>query len=95
MFASPAVLVCCWTSCTAIVLAQAPPAPDKGLAPPAEAPPGLTRLTKDYEVWADLKRKLVVVGGQVCLREGLLEMFACPRGTKEHESIVSLNSKAR
>jgi hypothetical protein len=43
----------------------------------------------------DVKRKTVVVGGRVCLREGQLEMFACPRHTKEHESIVSVNSKAR
>ena len=32
-----------------------------------------------------------MIDGQVCLREGNLEMFACPKGTKEHESIVSLN----
>ncbi|MBM4095132.1 MAG: hypothetical protein FJ276_37855 [Planctomycetes bacterium] len=43
----------------------------------------------------NLKKKYVVVGGQVCLREGVLEMFACPRGTKEHESVVSTNSPAR
>jgi hypothetical protein len=29
------------------------------------------------------------------LREGLLEMFACPKGTKEHESIVSVHTPAR
>ncbi len=28
------------------------------------------------------------------MRQGLLEMFACPKGTKEHESIVSVNAKA-
>ncbi len=77
-------------------------------APPAETeskPPAddstkqqngnLVRLTKDYDVWIDPKRKLVVVDGRVCLREGQLEMFACPKGTKEHESIVSVDSKAQ
>jgi hypothetical protein len=54
----------------------------------------LQRIAKEHEAWVDLKRKLVVVDGQVCLREGQLEMFACPKGTKEHESIVSVNSSA-
>ena len=55
---------------------------------------GLIRLDPKAEVWVDAKRKRVIVGGQICLRQGLLEMFACPRGTKEHESIVSVNTKA-
>jgi hypothetical protein len=55
----------------------------------------LVRLTEDYPVWIDPKRKLVVVDGVVCLREGMLEMFACPRGTKEHESIVAVNARAQ
>jgi len=54
----------------------------------------LVRLSKINDVWFDNKRKAVVVDGQVCLREGQLEMFACPKGTKEHESIVSLNCTA-
>jgi hypothetical protein len=57
--------------------------------------PGLKRITKDHDVWVDTKRRLVIADGQVCLREGQLEMFACPRGTKEHESIISINSPAR
>src|SRR5262245_40020006 len=57
-------------------------------------PPGLIKLSKTNDIWLDTKRKAVVVDGQVCLREGLLEMFACPKGTKEHESVVSLNCQA-
>jgi hypothetical protein len=60
----------------------------------AATPAGLTKLSKTNDVWLDTKRKAVVVDGQVCLREGQLEMFACPKGTKEHESVVSLNCKA-
>lgn len=56
---------------------------------------GLVKLTKEHDVWIDPKRKWVVVDGIVCLREGQLEMFACPRDTKEHESIVAVNAKAR
>jgi hypothetical protein len=57
-------------------------------------PSELVRLSKTDEIWLDNKRKAVVVDGEVCLREGQLEMFACPKGTKEHESVVSLNCKA-
>jgi hypothetical protein len=35
-----------------------------------------------------------MVDGQISLRKGMLEMFACIRNTKEHESIVSANTKA-
>jgi hypothetical protein len=45
-------------------------------------------------VWVDPKEKAVIIDGQVSLREGMLEMFACLRNTKEHESIVSANTKA-
>ncbi len=55
----------------------------------------LVRMTEDYDLWIDTQRRLVVVDGEICLREGMLEMFACPRGTKEHESIVSVNCPPR
>jgi hypothetical protein len=53
-------------------------------------PDGLVKLSKTHPVWLDTKRKAVVIDGQVVLREGQLEMFACPKGTKEHESVVVL-----
>jgi hypothetical protein len=67
-------------------------AKESGNAAPGDLP-GLKRVAKDYDIWLDLKRKAVVVDGEVCLREGQLEMFACPKGTKEHESVVALNAK--
>ncbi len=66
---------------------------ERPAAEPSE-PASLVRLDPQAEVWVDAKRKRVIVGGQICLRKGLLEMFACSRGTKEHESIVAVNSKA-
>lgn len=57
-------------------------------------PEGLVRLDPEQEVWIDKKNKLVVVDGVVVLREGQLEMFACPVRSKEHESVVAVNSKA-
>jgi hypothetical protein len=50
----------------------------------------LIRLDPKAPVWIDKVRKRVVVVGKVCLREGQLEMFACPEGTKEHESVLSV-----
>jgi hypothetical protein len=65
--------------------------------PPARLEPekGWLRVAKNYEVWVDYQKRQVIAGGRICLREGLLEMFACPKGTKEHESIVSVHAPAR
>lgn len=52
------------------------------------------RLGPDDEVWIDVKQNLVIVGAQVALQRGVLEMFACPAGTKEHESVLAVNSRA-
>lgn len=57
-------------------------------------PPGLTRLSPNYEVWIDKANKRVVMVGEICLREGQMEMFACVKNTKEHESIVSVSTEA-
>lgn len=71
---------------------QAPLTSKSQLAEPDEA--GLIRLGKDDAVWIHPQRKLVVVAGEVAFREGFLELFACPKGTKEHESLVAVDSKA-
>jgi hypothetical protein len=55
---------------------------------------GLRKLSEKNDVWHDTKRNAIVVDGQVCLQKGQLEMFACPKGTKEHESVISLNCEA-
>ena len=57
-------------------------------------PAGWVQLSPTEEVWVDKRKKRVIAGGKICLRKGLLEMFACPRGTKEHESIVAVNGKS-
>lgn len=55
----------------------------------------LVKLSKQHNVWVDPERKLVVVDGEVAMREGALEMFACPKGSKEHESVVAVHSNAQ
>lgn len=62
----------------------------------AERAPGdLVALNRQGTVRIDRKRKLVVVDGRIALRAGQLEMFACPAGTKEHESVVALLSDSK
>lgn len=41
-----------------------------------------------------LKELYVDVDAKVCLTDGLLELIACAKDTKEHESIIALNAKA-
>lgn len=63
---------------------------------PAESPKEqLIKLSKDHDIWVDPQRKLVVVDGTVAIRDAGLEMFACPKGSKEHESVVAVNSTAQ
>ena len=70
-------------------------ADEEATPPPVDRHPELERLAPAEEVWIDLPAKRVVVGGLVVLAEGPLEFFACPRHTKEHESIVAVNASAR
>jgi len=67
---------------------------DALVEPTIDIPATWTRLSKTQEVWVDTKNKQVIVGGKVCLDAGQLEMIICPRNTKEHESIVSVNAES-
>jgi hypothetical protein len=69
-----------------------PAAPQK---PAADRHPELRRLSPTDEIWIDLAKKEVVVGGKVALREGILEVFACPELSKEHEAVVATKCPAR
>jgi hypothetical protein len=63
--------------------------------PKIPAPEGAKALPLPDVVWVDTKQKLVYVDGYVSLRRGMLEMLACPVGTKEHESVVAVFSRAQ
>ena len=87
------------SSLVVVALGQEPKAEEKAEQAEEEKPDTirtdqLLRVSRDQSIWIDLKRKWVVVDGWVCLREGELEMFACTVGTKEHESVVTLKTKA-
>jgi len=50
-------------------------------------PPNAKSISKNH-LWIDSKNKRVILDGYVAMKDGPLEMFACPEGTKEHESII-------
>ncbi len=65
------------------------------VVPLIDHPDQLERLDPSRPVWFDKQNRRVVVGGYICAREVPLEMFACLRGTKEHEAIVAVDAPAR
>ena len=83
----------CWPRCANAASLRR--GTERPLPPPKlPAPEGATRLSPKYDVWVDAKRGVVLVDGQVSLRRGMLEMFACIRNTKEHESVVTADTQA-
>lgn len=54
----------------------------------------IVAVNKRGTVLIDLSGKRVLLKAKVVLREGLLEMFCCLKQTKEHESILAVDSKA-
>jgi hypothetical protein len=69
--------------------------PRKG---PAEKPKKsagkLVPLNPTGTVLLDKGGKRLLLKGEVVLRQGLLEMLCCPRQTKEHESVLSVDARA-
>ena len=51
-------------------------------------------LNPEKTVLLDKPGNRVLLKTQVCLKEGVLEMLACPKQTKEHEAILSFNGSA-
>lgn len=54
----------------------------------------LKRLDQEKPLWLDAANKQVVMLGRVCQNECPLEMFACLKDTKEHESAITVDVKA-
>jgi uncharacterized repeat protein (TIGR01451 family) len=74
-----------------------PPKEEKlpDLGPPlVEKPENLKRLNEKYPVWIDRQQRSVILVGTVCQRQVPLELFACLRGSKEHEAVLSIPTKA-
>ena len=55
----------------------------------ARKPVKLPGMVVDY-----FEKRCVDLEGTICLEKGLLELIACTKGSKEHESIVALSASA-
>jgi len=74
---------------------EGPVEKSRDLGPPlVDNPETLKKLHPVYPVWIDNENKQVVMLGEICQTNVPLEMFACPRGTKEHESIVEVPTES-
>ncbi len=62
-------------------------------APPVTSQPAGKVVQFAEGVKIDWGRKQVEVDSEVVLREGLLELLACSKGTKEHESILRIRAR--
>lgn len=68
---------------------------EAALGPPlVENPDRLQRLHPEFPIWLDAEGKAVVMIGRVCQRQAPLELFACLKNSKEHESVLSINTRA-
>jgi hypothetical protein len=74
------------------------PAPKAKAAPEAKPASGLEAALKKLKlpgVKINLKERCVDVDGSICLAHGALELIACTKNSKEHESIVTIDAKAK
>lgn len=90
----------------ALCLLAAPAMPGCDYAPPTErddqkpkaAPqPEVKKTLLGPNVFLEVQgdRRRVLVSGEICLRQGPLELFLCRKDSKEHESIVHAEVDAR
>jgi hypothetical protein len=74
-----------------------PPKEEKmpDLGPPlVDHPENLKQMNEKYPVWVDRTQRSVILVGVVCQRQSPLELFACLRGSKEHEAVLAIPTKA-
>jgi len=67
----------------------------KSVDAPRVAADKLVALNPQGTVLLDKTGKRLVLKGEVCLREGVLEMLVCLKRSKEHEAILSIDTKAQ
>lgn len=67
--------------------------PGSTIEPTAGLEAALERL-KLPGIRINLEERCLDVEGEICLDEGMLELVACTKGSKEHESIIAIDAKA-
>lgn len=63
------------------------PAPEKSAAKPARKNFRLPGMVVNFQ------KRCVDIEAAICLDEGMLELIACTKGSKEHESIVAIEAR--
>ena len=53
----------------------------------------LIPLSQEKSIFLAQDRSCLIVLGEICLREGMLEFFLCSNNSKEHESIIATKAK--
>ena len=87
LWATPAM---CWAGGPPAVSATSDSSQSEG--PSAPKPAG--RRVKLPGLVIDLQRRCVDLEAVICLEHGFLELIACTKGTKQHESIVAVSARA-
>lgn len=73
--------------------ADEPPSSATRLSVKKQSEKPARRTVKLPGLLIDFQRRCVDLDGTICLEQGLLELIACRKGTKEHESIVSVSAR--
>ena len=60
-----------------------------------EEPKDCKPLHRENRIWINRDEQVVILDGYIAQRDVPLELFACPIGTKEHESIVAVFARAQ
>ena len=60
-----------------------------------EEPKDCKPLHRENRIWINRDEQVVILDGYIAQRNVPLELFACPIGTKEHESIVAVFARAQ
>ncbi len=60
-----------------------------------EEPKDCKSLHRENRIWINRDEQVVILDGYIAQREVPLELFACPAGTKDHEAIVAVFSRAQ
>jgi hypothetical protein len=99
--------ICFWAACLFASIASAAEQPAPKPEPKREGPPPSTSeqleqrlasaapLNPQKTVLLDKPNGRLYLQTTIALREGLLEMFLCKKQTKEHESILAIDSSAQ
>lgn len=72
---------------------ESAPVPENSPTPPRGAKKPIGNLVTLPGIIIDRQDKRIDIEASICLDKGMLELIACTKGTKEHESIVAVSAR--